>query len=360
MKQFVKQTNTINFSKIESINYMGAKTKLLPFLFTHIPCNKNLTFFDGFCGSHRVGAAVQSYYKSVTAVDKQKYSFVLGKALLNDVNVDDKIISEINCLPPKCGFLSETYGGKLGTNSSSIQSDGKTRLFTKENAEKIQAIRDFISENNLSYEYLYYLMIAAAKVQSSPGHQNGYFKKFSPNSQNALTYKKIEAPPSHNKKFNKVLTGDIFDYISDYHDVFYFDPPYGTINHHVPVATRYSAFYHFWNTLVLNDEPEIFGKANRRVDSKANTDKFEVNKKETFLPLIKKLFDVANGKHIFISLSNQAVVSKEDVLDFCKDYKIVVYEKEYKTNVQGKMVTKEGKYSVKKPQLKEYLYYLKK
>ncbi len=347
--------------ELSSINYMGSKTKLLNFLMSHIPYGKDLTFLDGFSGSIRVGGSIQTNYKSITSVDTQLYSELLGKALLTIIDdFDIDIIKKLNGLKPKDGFITETYGGEIRLNNSSIQDDGKTRLFIRENAGKIQAMRDYIEDNNLGILYLYGLIIAAAKVQSSTGHQNGYLKTFSKNSLKPINYKAVLIPLSHNKHLNKVLRGDIFNFISEYHDIFYFDPPYGTINTNVPVATRYTAFYHFWNTLVLNDTPEIFGMAQRRLDSKGVTDQFEVNKKDTYLPLIKKLFDESNGKHIFISLSNQSIVTKEEILSFCSDYNIKVFEKSHSVNVQGIRTKKIGKYSVKKKPLKEYLYYLKK
>jgi adenine-specific DNA-methyltransferase len=353
--------DNILIQNIESINYMGSKIKLLPFFIKHFPINKNITFFDGFAGSHRVGAALQSNFKSVTAVDKQIYSKVIGDALLtSEDDFDLKIINILNSLPVEDGFITQTYGGVVGANNSSIQLDNNTRLFTIETAGKIQSIRNYIERENLSNIYLYALIISAAKYQNSTGHQNGYLKTFSTNSLRPFVLTAPKLPSSHNKKLNAVYSCDIFEKISEYHDVFYFDPPYGTINTNVPVSTRYSAFYHFWTTLVNNDTPQIFGKANRRIDTKGDTDVFEVNKSKTFLPLIKKLFDESNGKDIFISLSNHAIVDKTDVLDYCSDMDIIVHEMKHSENVQGKRTKKTGKFSVEKPPLVEYLYHLKK
>lgn len=224
----------------------------------------------------------------------------------------------------------------------------------------IQEARDLIKEKYQDDEYLLYcLIIAAAKVQSSTGHQNGYLKKFSLNSLRDIDIIPIDVNICGNEDLNNVYFGDIFSHIGKYHDIFYFDPPYGTINHNVPVATRYSAFYHFWNTLILHDNPQVFGKANRRIDSKANTDVFEINKKNTFLPLIKNLFEKANGREVFVSLSNQSVVTKEDVIDYC-GLDIKCYEQSHSVNIQGLKTKKEGKFSVEKLPLVEYLFHYEK
>ena len=251
--------------------------------------------------------------------------------------------------------------------SKSTPSQGVTTAYKeREQQKKTDAILDKISHSgydSLTKEekdyLLYCLILSAAKVQSSTGHQNGYLKTFSPNSLKPLELKIQNINHEYNNTGNKTCIGDVFDFISAPHDIFYFDPPYGTCNYHVPVATRYTAFYHFWNTLILNDSPEVFGKANRRIDSKGVTDKFEVNKKETFLPLLKRLFEESNGKDVFVSLSNQSVVNKEDVLDYM-NLPIRVYEIAHAENVQGKKVRKDGEFSVKKKPLVEYLYHLEK
>jgi len=353
----------MQFLDFETINYMGSKRKMLSFLFSHIQPSELKSFFDGFSGSGRVCGSVKHLYKNVTACDKQIFSNLLCRVLLTGtipIDIDDKI-KFLNAQKGKDGFLSQFYGGSTRETNSSIQEDGKTRLFEIKNAQKIQSIRDLIEDfPKEEKDYLLYcLILSAAKVQSSTGHQNGYLKTFSPNSLKPLELKIQNINHEYNNTGNKTCIGDVFDFISAPHDIFYFDPPYGTCNYHVPVATRYTAFYHFWNTLILNDSPEVFGKANRRIDSKGVTDKFEVNKKETFLPLLKRLFEESNGKDVFVSLSNQSVVNKEDVLDYM-NLPIRVYEIAHAENVQGKKVRKDGEFSVKKKPLVEYLYHLEK
>jgi len=349
----------IDFLTFESINYMGSKRKLLPFLFSRIPTGKDLSFFDGFSGSLRVCGSVKHLYKRVTSCDKQDYSALMGRVLLKSPAPINKveIISFLNSLDGEEGFISETYGGEVGELNSAIQEDGKTRLFTLSNARKIQAIRSAIETfAGADKDYaLYCLIIGAAKVQSSTGHQNGYLKTFAPNSLREMRLTACETNGIYNHELNQSLQGDVLSHIRSEHDIFYFDPPYGTINHNVPVATRYTAFYHFWNTLIKNDNPIIFGKANRRIDSKGVTDEFEINKKDVYLPLLKRLCEESNGRKVFISSSNQSVVSKTDVIDYIGKG-VKVYECSHGVNVQGVKTRKSGKFSVLKSPLVEYLY----
>ena len=82
---------------------------------------------------------------------------------------------------------------------------------------------------------------------------------------------------------NTVIRDDIFNTIqNNVYDLAYFDPPYGSNNEKMPPSRiRYDSYYHIWKSVILNDKPELFGKANRRIDSKDNVNSciFEEYKK---------------------------------------------------------------------------------
>jgi adenine-specific DNA-methyltransferase len=353
-----------NMRNLTSINYQGNKKKLLPFIFSSIYSIQPTpsSFLDGFSGTGQVSYEAKFSCDSVSACDKQLYSqlfYDVQNGLTGFPSDLQKHIDNLNNLKGTEGFISTTYSGQVGENGSSISpTDGNTRLFQYKNGIKIQAIRDYIENhyNDTLYKniLLYSLVLACAKVQNSTGHQNGYLKVFSKNSYNEL-YLKVPSLDFLGKNQGKFYLGDIENSVRDYHEVVYLDPPYGTCNKNLPVATRYSAFYHFWNTLILNDNPDIFGKANRRLDTKKVTDRFEVNKVQKYSNSLESLIIRSNTKHIFLSLSSQSLLSKEYVLDVFKPNR--VFESNHLENVQGKSVTKDGKYTIKKPKLVEYIYY---
>ncbi len=82
---------------------------------------------------------------------------------------------------------------------------------------------------------------------------------------------KLEIPllSKYNRE-NEVLRGDIFDTIQNReYDLAYFDPPYGSNNEKMPPSrVCYNSYYHIWTSVILNNKPKLFGKVNRREDSR--------------------------------------------------------------------------------------------
>ena len=351
---------------MKSIQYMGSKLKLLPFILNIIKKLPVKTIFDGFSGSVRVSEYLKKDY-IVYSNDKQYFSECLAKCYLLNKHPKtfyENYIEELNSLKGYHGWYSGNYGG-LVTNhekGDAIQDDGKKRIWQMHNANKVDDIRDKIDSYNLTIVeksvLLTSLIEGLNKVSSVVGHQNGYLKNWSKNSYNNLI---LEVPEFNiDAKIHKVYRDDIFNILPDIKcDLSYYDIPYGTVNKNLVVATRYSAFYHLWNTIVLNDKPDVFGEANRRLDSKKNTDDFERNKIEIVLPLIDRLIKETNSKYILFSYSNKGLVSKEsfEKLFTINNYNYCFYEIDHQNNTQSTSASKERKWvdydeNIK---LKEYL-----
>jgi len=349
---------------------MGSKKKLLPQIKSIIDGLPNInTVLDGFSGSVRVSNYLKSDY-TIISNDKQHFSECLANCYLlnrNPQSFYQDMIQELNSLPGKEGWFSETYGGiVMDSENSAIQSDGKKRIWQIHNANRVDSIREKIEEYDLDpvqkSVLLTSLIEGLNRVSNVLGHQNGYLKNWSSNSYHNLV---LQVPNFVvDNKPHQVYRDDIFEVLPQVEcDVAYYDPPYGTVNKNLVVATRYTAFYHLWNTLVLNDQPEIFGKANRRLDSKDNTDDFERNKKEIILPLFEKLFRETNSRYILFSYSNKGLVSKEEMEQIFENqnleyqFNIVSHQE----NTQSTSATKEGKWKDYEPtELKEYLILVKK
>ena len=356
---------------MKSIQYMGSKKKLLDHISNIIKKLPVETVFDGFSGSVRVSEHLKKDY-IVYSNDKQYFSECLSKCyLLNrkERSFYQNHIDELNALQGYNGWYSKYYGGLVTTSEKgdAIQSDDKKRIWQMHNANKVDAIRDKIDSYDLTdiekSVLLTSLIEALNKVSSVVGHQNGYLKNWSKNSYNEFL---MEVPDYIvDDKPHKVYRDDIFNILPHIKcDLAYYDIPYGTINKNLVVPTRYSAFYHLWNTLVLNDKPDLFGKANRRLDSKANTDDFERNKIEIVLPLVDKLFKETNSKYILFSYSNKGLISREQFEEIFTrlNYKYTFNEIEHQNNTQSTSASKERKWvdydeNIK---LKEYLILIEK
>ena len=130
-------------------------------------------------------------------------------------------------------------------------------------------IRDRLNLNEIEKSIaLTSLILALDSVDSTLGHYVAYLAEWSPRSYNDL---KLQVPLLFpNSKINTVLKGDIFETIKGKtYDLAYFDPPYGSNNEQMPPSrVRYNSYYHIWTSVILNDKPQLFGKVNRREDSR--------------------------------------------------------------------------------------------
>ena len=71
-----------------------------------------------------------------------------------------------------------------------------------------------------------------------------------------------------NTEDHRIMRQDTLSLAGQDVDLAYYDPPYGSSNEKMPPSrVRYSSYYHVWTTIILNDQPDVFGKALRRTDS---------------------------------------------------------------------------------------------
>jgi adenine-specific DNA-methyltransferase len=357
---------------MKTINYMGSKKKLLPFL---EECFSNYSidsFFDAFSGSVRVANHFRHKY-NVIINDKLAFSKVIGDAYMINNRLPsfyEPMINELNQLEPVHGWFSENYGGYENNGSAIVCEKTKRRgLWLMKNANKIDAIRLKIDDYEITdvekSVLLLSLILASQKVSNSLGHHNGYLKEWAKNCYNDL---ELEVPSlDFNDKKHKTFCADIYEILSNVEcDMTYFDPPYGTMNKNLKVATRYSSFYHIWDTLVLNHEPILFGRANKPLETKGWTPKLEKNEADIVIEEFKKLVAHSKSKYVAFSYSNQGLLSKEQFYELFNSLgvkNIDFYEKEHEMNNQTKNAFKDGSFinhSRKYESLKEYLFVVEK
>ena len=214
---------------------------------------------------------------------------------------------------------------------------------------RLDAIRDKIEEYNLLWEdkcvLLTSLIYAMDAVDNTLGHYAAYLTGWS-----SRSYKDIELklPKRHHPTTqNKVIQGDVFDAIKDYHDLVYFDPPYGSNNEKMPPSrVRYAAYYHIWKTVILNDKPKVFGKANRREDSRDTAspsifEEYKRNEDGNFIAMqaIKDLIQQTNAHYILLSYSSGGRATKEELNDILHSNGNVIAAREinYRKNVMSNM-----------------------
>ena len=169
---------------------------------------------------------------------------------------------------------------------------------------------------------------------------------------------------------NTVIRDDIFNTIKqNSYDLAYFDPPYGSNNEKMPPSrVRYNSYYHIWTTVVLNDKPDLFGKVNRRTDTKdtKNPSVFEEYKKDEdghFIAMnaLNQLIEQTQAKYILLSYSSGGRATKQELMDIIASHgKLInILEIDYKKNVMANM-TWTNEWINSDDKYKEYLFLMKK
>lgn len=334
-----------NLLKTEGIKYAGSKLKILPSIFDCIADIDFTTVLDGFSGSTRVSQAFAKAGFITTASDIAEWSEIFATAyLLNtrEPNYYQPIIEHLNNLKGVNGWFSEFYGG--------IETNNDKRPFQLKNTQKLDAIREEIDHLNLDTVEkavaLSSLILALDSVDSTLGHYVAYLAAWSPRSYKDLH---LQVPMLFvNTQKNSVMRGDIFENIKNKtFDLAYFDPPYGSNNEKMPPSrVRYNSYYHIWKSVILNDKPEIFGKANRRVDSKdgVSASVFEEFRKDEngnykAMQAIKKLINQTQARYILLSYSSGGRATKEELFTILNQAGklLKIIEIDYKKNVMGQM-----------------------
>lgn len=335
----------MDYPKTQGIKYTGSKLKILPYIIDIISKLNIKTIYDGFSGTTRVSQAFAKLGYKVICNDIADWSYVFGCCyLLNKENKEYYIdlINHLNNVQPIDGFISKYYGGDI--------SDHK-KPFQLKNTRKIDGIRQEIDNLKLNnqdkYVALTSLILAMDKVDSTLGHYSSYLNDWSERSFNDI---RLEIPDLFiNKKENEVYQDDIFNLTDKIKaDLSYFDPPYGSNNEKMPASrVRYNSYYHIYKTVILYDNPKIFGKCNRRKDS---SDKIVDNPFESFRKnkdtgrfiaseTIERLIKETQTKYILLSYSNNGKVKLDNIKRILSDNGKIIYisEIDYKKNIMAQL-----------------------
>lgn len=372
MKQGFLFSSICSAIKTEGIKYAGSKLKLLPDILDLIQPLKGTRVWDAFAGTTRVSQALAQRGYSVVSSDISVWSECFGKCyLLNqrDGSYYQGIIDHLNGLPPVDGWYSEHYGALTSSSEG-----GKKCPWQLKNTRKLDAIRQEIERLNLpdieKSVILTSLVLALDKVDSTLGHHVSYLKEWSPRSYNDLFLEVpnlLDTPGEH-----IVLRGNVFDLLPNVcSDIAYLDPPYGSNNDKMPPSrVRYSSYYHLWTTVILNDKPELFGKANRRIDTSdtVSASVFEEYKRNPesnrFIAVeaIDKMLREIQSEYVILSYSSTGRATTDELADVLEQNGKVIKVRaiDYKKNVMSEMKWTNAWIKEENELNKEFLFVLRK
>lgn len=331
--------------KTEGIKYAGSKLKILPYIIDIISELEDVKkVLDGFTGSTRVAQAFAQLGYDVTACDISMWSEVFANCYLKSDKPNkfyQDIIDHLNSLDGYNGWYTKHYGAELTQNKMPFQA---------KNTRKLDAIRDEIEKLNLGWVdkcvILTSLIRALDSVDSTLGHYVSYLSRWSPRSHNNLFLEMPRRFKIHNR--HKVIQGDIFCTIAnDEYDLVYFDPPYGSNNEKMPPSrVRYASYYHIWTTIIKHDKPIVFGKVNRREDSRdllsgSIFEEFRKDKNGSFIAMqaLRRLVRETRARYILLSYSSGGRATKQELYNIINESGrlLKVIEINHKKNVMAGM-----------------------
>lgn len=365
----------VDAPQTEGIKYAGSKLKLLPYILQLVQKVKPHTVLDGFSGTTRVSQALAQIGHRVIANDLSVWSEIFGRCYLLNTHLPahyQPLIAHLNALPGRDGWFTEHYGGEPNSGCS-VSDEGLKKPWQKHNTRRLDAIREEIDRLTLTdmerAVLLASLVLALDEVESTLGHFASYLNDWSPRSYKKLQLRVPRLLPR--LEAHSVHRGDIFDLLPRVEaDLAYFDPPYGSNNEKMPPSrVRYSAYYHLWTTVCLNDKPPVFGKAKRRADTSDKVtcspfEEFRKNESGRFIAVeaIERLLKATNTRHIILSYSSGGRATAEELNHVISSIGQVleVLEVDYRKNVMAGMCwTNEWIAEAEKPN-REFLFLIEK
>ena len=304
------------------IKYLGSKRLLVPLIVDVVrSLGEERTVVDLFSGTSRVGHALKTYGYRVLANDLGAYAATLARCYVQADREDvieevERLLPEMAAVRGKEGYVTETFCIKA-------------RFFQPKNGARIDAMRDWIAQRALDPEVeavlLVSLMEAADRVDSTTGLQMAYLKSWAPRAYNDLD---LRIP----NVISRIPAGRCIAYQMEAQEaaatlsgnVGYLDPPY---NQH-----SYLGNYHIWETLVRWDDPEPYGVAQKRLDTRER--KSDFNSKRKIHDALRAVVLNLDVDELVVSFNDEGYVSREEMIDIlsCRG-EVIVLEKDYKRYV---------------------------
>ncbi len=286
------------------IKYLGSKRVLVPTLGALFRASGATTALDLFTGTTRVAQEFCRQGGEVTATDLATYSEVLAQCYVEldadtvDVGEIDDALARLEALPPVRGYFTRTFCEQA-------------RYFQPKNGMRVDAIRNGIDElygdSWLRPVLLTSLMEAADAVDSTVGLQMAYLKQWAPRANRELRLKSPVLTPGA----GTAIRGDALALVDRLPHVglAYLDPPY---NQH-----RYFTNYHVWETLIRWDEPEYYGIACKRADSREAETKSVFNATREMPDALARVIKTVDADVLVVSFSNEGFVGLDALVEMC-------------------------------------------
>ena len=284
------------------IKYLGSKRGLLPQILRAVgaAAGDRAVVADLFSGSARVAHALKAAGWRVLANDELPFAQTLACGL---VQADaeqwavraDKILDDLSHLPPAPGWFTATYAETA-------------RYLHPVNAARLEAMREAIErldpEPELRAILLTALIQAADRVDSCAGHQMSFMRDLAPRALKPLVLRRPELLPRPAAGPCLALAEDAISLAGAIDcEVAYLDPPYD--------QHAYLSNYHLWETLVRWDRPEVYGRAQKRLDCRTRRSAF--NTRAGIGPAFARLVTNLRARTLVVSFGAEGFLARAEL-----------------------------------------------
>jgi adenine-specific DNA-methyltransferase len=295
-----------------TFRYIGSKSRLIEQITAHMRHpTKGAFFVDAFCGTGVVAEAAAGLGWNVRINDSLHSAVIsAGARLISQEQATFtklggyvKAIAKLNAVRPKNGFMWREY------SPASVHSCGlERRYFTEENAARIDAIRDLITDwrqagtiNEVEERLLIADLFGALnRVANIAGTFGCFLSKWTNQAQDKLVMRcrELKLKSVH----VEATVGDVFDVPNSTQDLVYLDPPY--------TKRQYASYYHILETVALGDEPEVEGVAGLRPWKDKASD---FCYKTRALKAISRLVQGLKSERVLLSYSSEGHICMQDM-----------------------------------------------
>lgn len=326
-------------NRLETIRYMGIKSNLLEYIIPEIKkiTPSNGTVLDIMAGSNAVSYALKEFF-TVYTNDIQTYSYIISDAVI--VNQDQTISSKT----AKDELIDNYNKNNVNKYYHYFEDTYSFTYFSENQCRDIDSLRYAIEQIDNTHKknlYLFALMDAMCKVQSTPGH----FAQFMPSTHSRIIplqnmnllkvfiekcdlYSDLvfnqNINIAYNMDFHKLLDGNLCQNT----DTIYLDSPY--------TQEQYSRFYHILETVVKYDYPEVNFKAKYRNDRFQSDFCYKGKVESEFIYIFE--YCKRTNTNLLISYSNKGLISVERLQELASFYffNTQLQNIDYKHSTQGK------------------------
>ena len=351
--------------------YLGNKRKLLDFIEEQVLSVKEklgkdkLVTMDGFTGSGVVARMLSMHSSELHTNDLELYADVSASCYVKQPTKaqQEKIakhIEKMNELAGKGPYVEGIMTKWYAPESTENPKAGEVCFFTRENALRIDTMRDYIEkkvENELTDWLLGPLLINAMLRSNTMGHTQAFFK----DAKGVGTFHKTEphwnrvsgpisvecpiwSPEPCNVTCHNQSTNDLVKKLKGPFDLIYYDPPY---NHR-----EYSHMYFLLNVIITNRKANKWTNVTHMPD-RAERNQSDYNKEASALKAMTELIEdsLKISEYVLISYNNEGLISAAKWTKMLEPYEYDKIQKKYK-----RMVDHNGDVG----QVQEILYLVKK